>query len=119
MNIGSNMFMKGISAILGCVFLFLNTMYNQCNTPILLVVHSYIIQIFLGSFFYCSEIDCSLNDQNFGVILFKISPKVTSAANKVVITVLCFDKLQPIPKHKLLGKMEFHLHKLAKVPFIL
>ena len=47
--------------------------------------------------------------------LFQISPKITSSVNKVMIAVVGFDKLQPIPKHKLLGKTEFHLHKLAKV----
>ena len=48
-------------------------------------------------------------------ILLQISPKVTNPVNKVIIAVLGYDKLQPIPKHKLLGKTEFHLHKLAKV----
>lgn len=40
---------------------------------------------------------------------------MTSPVNKVTVAVIGFDKLQPIPKHKLLGKTEFHLHKLAKV----
>ena len=47
--------------------------------------------------------------------LFQISPKVTNPVNRVIIAVLGYDKLHPIPKHKLLGKTEFHLHKLAKV----
>ncbi|KAM7426860.1 hypothetical protein ABFA07_021919 [Porites harrisoni] len=77
------------------------------------------VQITAGSTTKCTSVQSPLKKghvvwdeiRNFPVT---ISPKVTSAANKVVITVLCFDKLQPIPKHKLLGKMEFHLHKLAK-----
>lgn len=40
---------------------------------------------------------------------------MTSSVNKVGIAIVGFDKLQPIPKHKLLGKTEFHLHKLVKV----
>jgi len=43
-----------------------------------------------------------------------ISPKITSSINKVTFAVVGFDKLQPKTKHKLLGKTEFHLHKLAK-----
>ena len=49
------------------------------------------------------------------IFLPEVSPKATSLVNEVNITVLGFDKLQPIPKHKLLGKTEFHMHKLAKV----
>ncbi|KAK2562675.1 hypothetical protein P5673_014380 [Acropora cervicornis] len=43
-----------------------------------------------------------------------ISPNVTHPFNKVAMAVIGYDKLLPIPKHKLLGKVEFHLHKLAK-----
>lgn len=43
-----------------------------------------------------------------------ISPNVTHPFNKVVMAVIGYDKLLPIPKHKFLGKVEFHLHKLAK-----
>lgn len=49
------------------------------------------------------------------IFLPEVSPKATSVVNEVNIAVLGFDKLQPIPKHKLLGKTEFHMHKLAKV----
>lgn len=49
------------------------------------------------------------------IFLTEVSPKATSLVNEVNIAVLGFDKLQPIPKHKLLGKTEFHMHKLAKV----
>lgn len=49
------------------------------------------------------------------IFLTEVSPKATSLVNEVNIAVLGFDKLQPIPKHKLLGKTEFHVHKLAKV----
>lgn len=40
---------------------------------------------------------------------------MANPVNRVIIAVLGYDKHQPIPKHKLLGKTEFHLHKLAKV----
>lgn len=49
------------------------------------------------------------------IFLTEVSPKATSLVNEVNIAVLGFDKLQPIPKHKLLGKTEFHMHKLVKV----
>lgn len=40
---------------------------------------------------------------------------MANPVNRVIIAVLGYDKHHPIPKHKLLGKTEFHLHKLAKV----
>ena len=47
----------------------------------------------------------------------QISSKVANPVNKVIVAVLGVDKLQTILKPKLLGKTEFHLHKLAKVNF--
>ena len=35
--------------------------------------------------------------------------------NKVVLSVVVYDKIQPKTKHRVLGKIEFHLHKLVKV----
>ena len=35
--------------------------------------------------------------------------------NKVILSVVVYDKLQPKAKHKVQGKREFHLHKLVKV----
>ncbi|KAJ7386779.1 hypothetical protein OS493_006805 [Desmophyllum pertusum] len=77
------------------------------------------VQITIGSITKCTSLQSPFKKghvvwdeiRNFSVT---ISPKVTSSVNKVTIAVLGYDKLQPIPKHKLLGKTEFHMHKLAK-----
>nr|XP_058960154.1 uncharacterized protein LOC131787091 [Pocillopora verrucosa] len=77
------------------------------------------VQITVGLITKCTSLQfpfkkgCVVWDEikNFSVI---VSPKATSLVNEVNIAVLGFDKLQPIPKHKLLGKTEFHMHKLAK-----
>lgn len=77
------------------------------------------VQITVGSITKCSSLQspvkkgCIVWDdvKNFPAIIY---PKATNPFNKVIIAVIGYDKLQPIPKHKLLGKTEFHLHKLAK-----
>ncbi|XP_068718844.1 cation channel sperm-associated targeting subunit tau-like isoform X2 [Montipora capricornis] len=77
------------------------------------------VQITVGSITKCSSLQspvkkgCIVWDdvKNFPATIY---PKATNPFNKVVIAVIGYDKLQPIPKHKLLGKTEFHLHKLAK-----
>lgn len=77
------------------------------------------VQLTVGSTTKCTSLQSSLKKghvvwneiRNFPVT---ISPKVANPVNRVIIAVLGYDKHQPIPKHKLLGKMEFHLHKLAK-----
>ncbi|XP_068715773.1 cation channel sperm-associated targeting subunit tau-like [Montipora foliosa] len=77
------------------------------------------VQITVGSITKCSSLQspvkkgCIVWDdvKNFPATIY---PKATNPFNKVIIAVIGYDKLQPIPKHKLLGKTEFHLHKLAK-----
>lgn len=77
------------------------------------------VQITVGSVIKCTSLQlpfkkgCVVWDEikNFSVT---VSPKATSSVNEVNIAVLGFDRLQPIPKHKLLGKTEFHMIKLAK-----
>ncbi|KAK3736101.1 hypothetical protein QZH41_013524, partial [Actinostola sp. cb2023] len=43
-----------------------------------------------------------------------VSTKVSSGLNKVHIAVIGFDKQQVRPKYRVLGKCEFHLHKIVK-----
>ena len=48
-------------------------------------------------------------------LCLQISGKVISSSNKVLVSVLGYDSKQALPKHRLLGRAEFHFYKLIKV----